>query len=83
MAFTIDSNRETVKKYQSLQTQVLELHEAESYICLPSVVVNVTAAMGLVESVPMSYLRACTKHLNLNEFSILLALRESIKKSIE
>ena len=45
-------SKETVSNCESDKTIVLQFHEAESYLCLPELVVQVTQAIGLVEKAP-------------------------------
>lgn len=43
---------ETLQKLSSSTTTVLDFHEAESYLCFPPIIVEITSAMGLLENVP-------------------------------
>lgn len=75
---------ETIESLKSDNCRILEFHEAESYLCIPEIVVIVAEKIGLVETIPtITELQELIKNEFENEFLTISAQRVFEKAKIK
>ena len=74
-------SQETITSIGLNGVLVLDLHEAESYLCIPNLVVKVTEKLSLVDSIPTVNEIESIIFQKLEENSLIIAAQRVIKKS--